>query len=115
MLPLQYFLSSPSPGSFYSMITADRGVSVERGISYGPNARHKLDIYRPTKDDNTGPIVIFFYGGRWSEGERAIYGFLGAALAAQSITTIIPDYRLHPEVMFPRLYRRCRKSLWLGP
>ena len=101
MLPLQYFLSSPSLGSFYSMLSADRGVSVERGISYGPHARHKLDIYRPIKGAETGPIVIFFYGGRWREGDRGIYGFLGAAMASRGITTIIPDYRLYPEVMFP--------------
>ncbi len=100
MLPLQYFLSSPSMGSFYSMLTADRGVTVERGISYGPNTRHKLDIYRSTKEIK-GPIAIFFYGGRWREGDRGIYGFLGAALASRGITTIIPDYRLYPEVMFP--------------
>ncbi len=100
MLPVQYFVSSPSMGSFYSMLTADRGVTVERGVSYGPNARHKLDIYRPTNEAK-GPIAIFFYGGRWREGDRGIYGFLGAALASRGITTIIPDYRLYPEVMFP--------------
>jgi len=101
MLPLQYFLPSPSLGSFYSMISADGGVNVERAQSYGPLARHKLDIYRPRKDAGRGPVVVFFYGGSWREGDRAIYGFVGAALAARGITTIIPDYRLYPQVMFP--------------
>ena len=100
MLPLQYFLSAPSMGSFYSMLTADRGVAVERGVSYGPNIRHKLDIYRPINEAK-GPIAIFFYGGRWREGDRGIYGFVDAAMASRGITTIIPDYRLYPEVMFP--------------
>ena len=109
MLPVQYFLSSPSMGSFYSMLTADRGVTVERGVSYGPNARHKLDIYRPTNGEK-GPIAIFFYGGRWREGDRGIYGFLGAALAARGVTTIIPDYRLYPEVTFPAFIHDAAKA-----
>ena len=109
MLPLQYFTSSPSLGSFYSMLTADGGVTVERGVSYGPNTRHKLDIYRPT-NGTQGPIAIFFYGGRWHEGDRGIYGFLGAALASRGITTIIPDYRLYPEVMFPAFQRDAART-----
>jgi acyl-CoA synthetase (AMP-forming)/AMP-acid ligase II len=34
-------------------------------------------------------------------GERAAYGFLGAALAARGITAVSPDYRLFPDVGFP--------------
>ncbi len=101
MLPLQYFLPAPSLGSFYSMITADGGVRVQRGVSFGPQARHKLDIYRPSGRVDRGPVVLFIYGGSWREGDRAIYGFVGAAMAAQGFTTIIPDYRLYPDVMFP--------------
>ncbi len=101
MLPLQYFLPSPSLGSFYSMITADGGVRVERGVSFGPQARHKLDIYRPNGRADRGPVVLFIYGGSWREGDRAIYGFVGAAMAARGFTTIIPDYRLYPDVLFP--------------
>ena len=110
MLPLQSFLSSPSLGSFYSMIVADGGITAERGIEYGTHPRQKLDIYRPENDKQTGPVVMFIYGGSWREGERAIYGFVGAALANQGITTIIPDYRLYPEVMFPAFIEDAAKA-----
>ena len=116
MLPLQYFLSSPSLGSFYSMIAADGGVSVERGVSYGSHTRHKLDIYRPVNgeisgnDTKSGPILMFIYGGSWREGDRALYGFVGAALASRGITTIIPDYRLYPDVMFPAFVNDAAKA-----
>ena len=110
MLPLQSFLSSPSLGSFYSMIVADGGIEVERGIEYGTHPRQRLDIYRPENDPQTGPVIMFIYGGSWREGERAIYGFVGAALAKRGITTIIPDYRLYPEVMFPAFIQDAAKA-----
>jgi acetyl esterase/lipase len=94
----------PTVQSLCSRIVADPGVSLEAGVAYGPHARQVLDIYRPASGDakgRGGPIAIFIYGGGWRRGERATYGFVGAALAARGITTVIPDYRLYPDVKFP--------------
>ena len=44
---------------------------------------------------------MFFYGGGWTSGERGDYGFVGRAFAARGFVTVIPDYRLVPEVRFP--------------
>ena len=44
---------------------------------------------------------MFFYGGGWSSGSKAMYRFVGAGLAARGILVVIPDYRLYPEVRFP--------------
>lgn len=85
----------------YSRIASDSGVAVERGLAYGPNARHRLDVYRPASGGDAGPIVLFIYGGGWKSGERSMYGFVGSALAARGITTVIADYRLYPETPFP--------------
>jgi len=90
--------------ALYSTLVAER-VPVEAGVRYGPHARNRLDVYRPPPSGlagvDTGPVVVFIYGGSWRRGERGVYGFLGAALAARGITTVIPDYRLYPEVTFP--------------
>jgi len=67
--------------------------------SYGRLARQQLDVYRP-RGDGPHPVVVFFYGGGWEEGERGMYRFVGAALAAAGVLTVIPDYRLYPEVRF---------------
>jgi acetyl esterase/lipase len=45
--------------------------------------------------------VVFVYGGSWASGDRRHYGFLGHALAARGFVTVIPDYRLVPEVTYP--------------
>jgi acetyl esterase/lipase len=85
----------------YSRITVLSGVQVQREVSFGPHPRDRLDIYNPSSGAAKGPIVLFIHGGSWRSGEKDMYGFVGAALAAHGLTTIIPNYRLYPEVMFP--------------
>jgi acetyl esterase/lipase len=70
-----------------------------RTVTYGPLARHRLDVF-PAKR-GSAPVVLFLHGGSWQSGRRGLYGWLGRALAAQGFTAVIPDYRLHPEVVFP--------------
>jgi acetyl esterase/lipase len=75
---------------------------VETGIAYGGQDRQMLDLYRPaTPGTAPAPVVVFFYGGSWTSGERRDYRFVGQALAAEGIVAIVPDYRLSPAVAFP--------------
>lgn len=75
--------------------------------TYGASERRQLDIYTPlatperVRPSNGWPLVVFFYGGSWNYGERASYRFVGEALAARGILTVIPDYRLYPQVRYP--------------
>ena len=77
-------------------------------LAYGNQPRQKLDVYFPNQQlaDKTlaaggTPMVVFFYGGSWSSGDRADYRFVGEALAAQGIAVVVADYRLSPEVRYP--------------
>jgi len=63
--------------------------------------RVMTDIVYAPQSAQAAPVVVFFYGGNWQEGDKAIYRFVGAALAARGIVAVIPDYRLYPEVRFP--------------
>jgi acetyl esterase/lipase len=69
-------------------------------LAYGQDPRQHLDVYTPDKGRGF-PIVVFFYGGSWTMGRKSQYAFVGAALAARGYVTVIPDYRLYPEVRFP--------------
>lgn len=68
--------------------------------AYAEGERHGVDVYAP-RGASRLPVVVFFYGGGWEEGERALYRFVGAALASRGIVTVIPDYRVYPGVRFP--------------
>lgn len=88
--------------TFDALMPKDGGVVVARDIRYGPAARQTLDVYRPS---NAGgkplPVIVFFYGGSWATGTKAGYGFAGRALAARGFVTVVPDYRLVPQVVYP--------------
>lgn len=73
-------------------------------VRYGNEARQQLDVYPPASSRN-GIVVIFFYGGGWSMGERWQYRFVAQTLTRQGATVVIADYRLHPEVVFPAFMR----------
>ncbi|MBD8527160.1 alpha/beta hydrolase [Pseudomarimonas arenosa] len=60
-----------------------------------------MDIYRPASTDTPAPVLVFFYGGRWQDGNREDYAFVGRRLAARGLLVMVPDYRLYPEVRFP--------------
>jgi len=80
---------------------ADPGVTLTRDIAYAPGERRSLDVYTPTRPAPGRPVVVFFYGGSWDSGSKADYAWVGRALAAQGFVTIVPDYRLYPEVRWP--------------
>jgi len=77
-------------------------VTLKKDIAYGDEAGQKLDIYLP--DDQAGAqhdVIVFFYGGRWTTGDKAQYRFAGTALARQGFIVVIPNYRKYPAVKFP--------------
>jgi acetyl esterase/lipase len=68
-------------------------------IAYGPDGRHRLDVYVPTRAAaEPGPVIVFWHGGRWTSGDKVEYRFVGAALAELGYVTVIPNYRRYPAV-----------------
>jgi acetyl esterase/lipase len=77
-------------------------------LAYGEHARQKVDVYMPSQllpervlATGGAPMVVFFYGGSWSSGNRADYRFIGEALASRGIAVAVADYRLSPDVRYP--------------
>jgi acetyl esterase/lipase len=86
-----------------ALLPKDEGVMrAARAVAYGPDPRQKLDIYVPSAASRSAPVLIFIYGGAWSWGERRDYSFVGHAFAAHGMVAVIPDYRVLPEVAYPR-------------
>jgi acetyl esterase/lipase len=81
------------------------------GLSYGDRTRHALDVYQPAQKSGAAPVVVFFYGGNWNAGERGSYLFAGEALASKGFVTVIPDYRLFPDVRFPDFLADCARAV----
>ena len=90
----------PSPVNFLNAIAKIDAPDARQGMRYGSRPRHVLDVY-PAAASHPTPVIVFFYGGGWEGGDRANYFFVGSALASRGFTTVIPDYRVYPEVHFP--------------
>jgi acetyl esterase/lipase len=77
------------------------GVVTTRDIVYQAGDRGGLDVYRPRGANGSTPVVVFFYGGGWDSGRKSDYSFIGDALASKGFVTVIPDYRIYPQVRWP--------------
>jgi acetyl esterase/lipase len=99
-----------------ALASASPGHTVKPDVSYGPLPRQALDIYTPKAAAPPGgwPVVVFFYGGSWNNGEREEYGFVGAAMAARGLLTLVADYRLYPKVRYPDFLEDCAMALVWG-
>lgn len=90
-------------------LVPDSTYRFEGNVAYGDAPRQRLDVYRPLAStvaaNAARPLVVFFFGGAWSDGDRASYKFVGEALAAQGAVVVIPDYGLSPAYKYPVFVR----------
>jgi acetyl esterase/lipase len=90
-----------SPAALLNKFTDRNGYEITHSIAYGRNARQVLDVYRPD-GARAAPVVVFFFGGSWQGGDKETYLFLAAALAQRGYVTVVADYRVYPEVRYPK-------------
>jgi acetyl esterase/lipase len=86
------------------------GVEVQRSAVFDAQHQLKLDIYQPRAVEHA-PVVVFFYGGSWTHGERGWYRFVGTTLAAHGVVTVIPDYRKYPQVKMDGFMQDAAKAV----
>ncbi len=92
-------LAACSPLRTLNVLTPSAETNTTRDLEFAPGL--KLDVYRSDAIAANAPVVVFFYGGDWRSGARRDYAFVGRALAAKGIVTIVADYRLYPQVRYP--------------
>ncbi|NOT41600.1 MAG: alpha/beta hydrolase [Alphaproteobacteria bacterium] len=77
------------------------GYRVEADLAYGSDPRQKLDLYVPEGLDGAAPVILFFYGGSWQNGEKSDYRAFGQTFAGKGFIVAVADYRVYPQVRFP--------------
>ena len=104
VLVMSVFLSACTKvGLFTANVPAVfNGATVSKDISYGDEAMQVLDIYAPkAAQEHPAPVIVFFYGGRWTDGRKKQYKFVADAFVDEGYLVVIPDYRKYPSVKFP--------------
>lgn len=94
-------LTACSPTSALNTVVPSASYDLHRDIAYASDPRQQMDIYVPTDSPVKSQVVVFVYGGSWEEGEKQDFEFIGQAFARLGYVTVIPDYRLYPQVEFP--------------
>ena len=69
-----------SPTTILNALTLWGNYTLTADIAYAPGRnRGGLDVYAPRASGARKPVVVFFYGGNWETGDKALYRFVGAA------------------------------------
>jgi acetyl esterase len=78
------------------------GVEVTRDLAYGPDERHRVDVYRPPDmPAQSAPGLIFLHGGGFIRGDKAGRDNVGLYFARQGLVTLVANYRLAPAHTWP--------------
>lgn len=96
-------------GTLNSLTTND-GYHVTSNVQYDRITGESLDIYNPPQAQGA-PVVVFFYGGRWTTGSKDDYKFVGQALTSQGFVVVIADYRKYPQIRFPAFVQDGAKAV----
>jgi acetyl esterase/lipase len=101
-----------SPASQLNIINGvdTNGLSVVKDLSYGPDARNVLNIYRPEKATGA-PMLLFIHGGSWTSGNKDEYKFVGESFARAGYVTAVMSYRLAPQNPYPAYIQDAAQAL----
>jgi arylformamidase len=77
-------------------------------ISYGPGARHTIDVF---PSHGVGDLVVFIHGGYWQALDGSFFSHLAAGLNAHGVSVAIPSYDLCPQVSIEDIIAEMRMAV----
>jgi len=72
-----------------------RTLECETGVPYGPDPRHRIDLFPARAPRGT---LVFIHGGYWRSLDKSMFSWLAAPYVAAGIGVAMPNYRLAPAV-----------------
>jgi triacylglycerol lipase len=100
-------IDPPAAKALYAplLAVAPRGGETVLDIAYGPDERHRLDIYLPLDEGNPAsgpaPVVIFLHGGGFIRGDKLERAAVGHYFSRHGVLAVLPNYRLGPRHRWP--------------
>jgi triacylglycerol lipase len=98
---------------------ADVDAIVSRDLQYGPDARHRLDIFSPRRATGC-PVVLFVHGGGFVQGDKGnagdpFFNNVGAWAVRSGFIGVTMTYRLAPLHPWPAGAEDVRRAMeWLS-
>ena len=88
-------------------------VEILKDVAYGPDERHRLDLYLP-KGEAPKPLIVCVHGGGWAGGDKKRYEWMGEAFARQGFAAASVTYRFAPKTRAPGQMEDVQRAVrWL--
>lgn len=100
-----------APVTLLNTITPSDSFTRAKNISYGELERQKLDIYKAESPRANSPVLVFIHGGSWTDGSKDIYKFLAEGFTSEGFDVVVPNYRLYPDAVYPRMIEDSAKAV----
>ncbi|MEE1657158.1 alpha/beta hydrolase [Microvirga sp. CF3062] len=68
----------------------------ELDLAYGPDERHRMDLFHPENGESSGPVVLFIHGGYWQAFDKSSSSHLARGANMRGLTVAVPSYTLAP-------------------
>lgn len=79
------------------------------GLEYGPHPRERTDVF-PAQNPEA-PLAVYIHGGYWQWNDKAMFSFVGDALAQAGFTTAVLNYPQAPDVAVADIADSIRRAL----
>lgn len=80
-------------------------------VAYGPDERHRLDVFVPANANAPVPAILFFHGGYWKGGSKDSRRFPAPAWIERGLAWVGLEYRLAPDVPLDAIVDDARKAV----
>lgn len=82
------------------------GITLTRDVSYGPDARHRLDVFQAIGASDARPVLLYVHGGGFIRGDKKapnspFLDNVGVWAARNGMVGVNMTYRLAPQAMWP--------------
>jgi arylformamidase len=81
-------------------------------LTYGPGARHVIDVFAGDgQGDGNKPLVVFIHGGYWQALDGSWFSHMARGLNAHGIGVAVPTYDLCPQVSVAAIIEEMRQAM----
>jgi acetyl esterase/lipase len=92
-----------------------RGMQLIRDVAYGPERRHRLDLWRTPETAPNAPVIFYVHGGAWTFGDKREQGRpMLHEFVERGWIAVACNYRLAPRHPWPAQIEDVMRTLaWI--
>lgn len=92
-----------------------RDMQIVRNVTYGPERRHRLDVWRTSTTPSDAPVIFYIHGGAWTFGDKREQGRpMLHEFVRRGWVAVSCNYRLAPRHPWPAQIEDVTRTLaWI--